>query len=107
MEENPLDIQLQSSLSSLEEGERLHPNENALGDELVRQTIRLRERAFWIVFIFYGLTLAATLALFYLSGLGVLSFSDNVLISLSGVVIGEVGVGAILMQIVKSIFTDA
>ena len=49
------------------------------------------------------MTLAATLTLFF-SGLGILSFKDNVLISLSGVVIGEVGVGAILMQIVKGIF---
>ncbi|MCH7787144.1 MAG: hypothetical protein IIC22_06510 [Chloroflexi bacterium] len=102
MEENPLDIQLQS-----EESDPFPSEQDALSDELVRQTIRLRERAFWFVFIFYGLTLTATLALFYLSGLGILSFSDNVLISLSGVVIGELGVGAILMQIVKSIFTDA
>ena len=102
MEENPLDIQLQPK-----ESVPFPSEQDALGDELVRQTIRLRERAFWFVFIFYGLTLAATLTLFYLSGLGILSFGDNVLISLSGVVIGELGVGAILMQIVKSIFTDA
>ena len=102
MEENPLDIQLQS-----EESDPFPSEQDALSDELVRQTIRLRERAFWFVFIFYGLTLAATIALFYLSGLGILSFDDSVLISLSGVVIGEVGVGAILMQIVKSIFTAA
>ena len=71
------------------------------------QTLRHRDFLIRAVIALYSLTLVATLTLFYLSGLGILSFGDNVLISLSGVVIGELGVGAILMQIVKSIFIDA
>ena len=70
-----------------------------------RQTIILRYVVTVVVLLLYALTLAATLTIFYLAGFGTLELADNVLISLSGVVIGELGVGAILMQIVKSIFT--
>lgn len=69
------------------------------------QTIRHREMLVWAVIAFYTLTLLATFVLFYLAGLGAISFADNVLIALSGVLVGEVGVGAVLMQMVKSIFT--
>lgn len=69
------------------------------------QTIRHRETLVWAVIAFYTLTLLATFVLFYLAGSGIFSFADNVLIALSGVLVGEVGVGAVLMQMVKSIFT--
>lgn len=69
------------------------------------QTIRHRETLVWAVIAFYTLTLLATFVLFYLAGAGIFAFADNVLIALSGVLVGEVGVGAVLMQMVKSIFT--
>ena len=69
-----------------------------------RQTIRHREVLVWAVLGFFAFTLLATLALFYLAGVGVFFFGDNVLIALSGVLVGEVGVGAVLLQMVKSIF---
>ena len=80
----------------------------AAGDLAIRraaQTIRHRETLVWAVIAFYTLTLIATFVLFYLAGAGIFSFADNVLIALSGVLVGEVGVGAVLMQMVKSIFT--
>ena len=69
-----------------------------------RQTIRHREVLVWAVLCFFAFTLLATLALFYLAGIGVFSFADNVLIALSGVLVSEVGVGAVLLQMVKSVF---
>lgn len=68
------------------------------------QTILLRYLITGVVLTLYTLTLASTITLFYLAGFGEVSFSDNVLISLSGVFVGELGVGAILMVIIKSIF---
>ena len=69
-----------------------------------RQTIRHREVLVWAVLCFFAFTLLATLALFYLAGIGVFFFADNVLIALAGALVGEVGVGAVLLQIVKSVF---
>ena len=69
-----------------------------------RQTIRHREVLVWAALGFFAFTLLATLALFYLAGIGVFFFADNVLIALAGALVGEVGVGAVLLQIVKSVF---
>ena len=69
-----------------------------------RQTIRHREVLVWAVLGFFAFTLLATLALFYLAGVGAFSFADNVLIALAGALVGEVGVGAVLLQMVKSVF---
>ena len=69
-----------------------------------RQTIRHREVLVWAVLGFFAFTLLATLALFYLAGVGALFFADNVLIALAGVLVGEVGVGAVMLQMVKSVF---
>ena len=91
----------------LKRREDLYPDPNVLNDLLIRQTeenIRLRNLLVRVLLVLYTLILAATLSLFFLSGLDILSFSENVLISLSGVLVGEVGVGAILMVIVKNIF---
>ena len=52
----------------------------------------------------FAFTLLATLALFYLAGVGLFFFGDNVLIALAGALVGEVGVGAVMLQMVKSIF---
>ena len=69
-----------------------------------RQTIRHREVLVWAVLASFAFTLLATLTLFYLVGMGVFSFADNVLIALSGALVGEVGVGAVMLQMVKSVF---
>ena len=69
-----------------------------------RQNIRHREVLVWAVLGFFAFTLLATLALFYLAGVGALFFADNVLIALAGVLVGEVGVGAVMLQMVKSVF---
>ena len=68
------------------------------------QTIRHREVLLWVVLCCYLVALVATFALIYLAGFGIVSYADNVLIALSGVLIGEVGIGAVLLQMVKSIF---
>ena len=70
------------------------------------QLIFLRYLVPVFVLPLYAITLIATLTLFYLAGFSIISLADNVLISLSGVLVGEVGVGAILLHIVKSIFTE-
>ena len=90
--------------------ESLHPELDTLNDIVIRQaeqTLRHRDLLVRAILVLYTLTLSAMLALFYLSGLGILLFSDNVLISLSGVVVGELGVGAMLMVIMKNIFPSA
>ena len=69
-----------------------------------RQTIRHREVLVWAVLASFAFTLLATLILFYLVGMGVFSFADNVLIALAGALVGEVGVGAVMLQMVKSVF---
>lgn len=105
MEEDRQDVQLQPEATELE----IVPLEQeVLRDDLeireAEQTILLRYLITGVVLTLYASTLASTISLFYLAGFGKVSFSDNVLISLSGVFVGELGVGAILMVIIKSIF---
>ena len=58
----------------------------------------------WAIVVCYVVALALTFTLIYLAGFGIVSYADNVLIALSGALVGEVGIGAILLQMVKSIF---
>jgi hypothetical protein len=80
---------------------------DALAVQEHKQRILLRYAIVAVVLALYSVTLLGTLALLYLAGLGHVSFSEKVLLSVVAVFAGELGVGAILMQIVKNLFSSS
>ncbi len=100
MEDGGSDIRFRSVQRDVVQTEELAVRER-------EQQIVLRYVIVGVVLALYSVTLLATLALIYMAGLGKVSFTQTVLTTLVAVFGGELGVGALLVVIVKNLFPNS